>query len=82
MGTFTPCRFANIDDESKLVGCGMIHTQKFDEHNDGALLGEKARLVGYGQNYSFNLDSPESSSPTPRYEHILIILEDGNAFIT
>ncbi len=29
MGTFKPCRYADIDDASKLVGCSMIHTQKF-----------------------------------------------------
>ncbi len=74
MGTFRPCRYNEIDDVNKLVGCGMIHTQKFDELNDGELLGEKARLVGYGHNYSFNLDSLESSSPTPRYEHIISLL--------
>ncbi len=59
MGTFRPCRYNEVDDVNKLVGCGMIHTQKFDELNDGELLGGKARLVGYGHNYSFNLDSLE-----------------------
>jgi hypothetical protein len=74
MGTFNPCYYSDIDDMNKLVGCGMIHTQKYDELNNGVLLGEKARLVGYGNNYKFNLETLESSSPTPRYEHILSLL--------
>ena len=74
MQTLYPCHYSDIDDKRKLVGCGMIHTQKFDELNDGALLGDKARLVGYGHNYTFNLDTLESSSPTPRYEHIVSLM--------
>ena len=62
------------DDLNKLVGCGMIHTQKYDELNKGVLLGENVRLVGYGNNYKFNFETLESSSPTPRYEHILSLL--------
>jgi len=30
MGTFNPCYYSDIDDVNKLVGCGMIHTQKYD----------------------------------------------------
>jgi len=73
MGTFIPRFYHEIDNAGKIVGSTMIRTQKHDLVT-GTLLGYKSRFIALGNQYQYNHESLETSSPTPRYEHILSLL--------
>ena len=82
--TINPCRYNNIDDHTKLVNAHMLYTTKYD--TDGTELGIKARWIGDGKHHTYDYEGKQTSSPTPRYEHIVALAlkchGDGYVFRT
>jgi hypothetical protein len=82
--TINPCRYNDIDDPTKLVNAHMLYTTKYD--TDGTELGIKARWIGDGKHHTYDYEGKQTSSPTPRFEHIVALAlkchGDGYVFRT